>query len=105
MAFWKPGTIAPGSQQPAIKESQLDRENEKEVEVMVYNPFGSLSIQQQRVRLPIYQYSNHFFKNHLLFFNKKKKELHILYLVEKYPVLIIVGETGCGKTTRIFFLI
>ena len=24
----------------------------------------------------------------------------MLYLVEKYQVVIIVGQTGCGKTTR-----
>jgi Tfp pilus assembly pilus retraction ATPase PilT len=26
---------------------------------------------------------------------------HILYLVENYRALIVVGETGCGKTTQI----
>lgn len=26
---------------------------------------------------------------------------HILYLVENYQTLVIVGETGCGKSTQI----
>lgn len=26
---------------------------------------------------------------------------NILYLVESYQTMIIVGETGCGKTTQI----
>lgn len=26
---------------------------------------------------------------------------HIIYLLEKYRTLIIVGETGCGKSTQI----
>lgn len=26
---------------------------------------------------------------------------HILYLVESYQTLVIVGETGCGKSTQI----
>jgi HrpA-like RNA helicase len=27
-------------------------------------------------------------------------ELQILYLLENYPTVVIVGSTGCGKTTR-----
>lgn len=26
---------------------------------------------------------------------------HILYLVENYQTLVIIGETGCGKSTQI----
>lgn len=84
MTFWKPGTIAPGSNELAVKSSTLDRENEIENQVSVYNPNAKLTLQQQRIRLPIYQYRN-----------------HIIYLVEKYHVVVIVGETGCGKTTQI----
>ncbi|XP_065827461.1 probable ATP-dependent RNA helicase DHX35 [Oscarella lobularis] len=51
---------------------------------MAYNPHLSLSIQQQRQRLPVYKHKN-----------------HILYLVEKYQTVVIVGETGCGKSTQI----
>ncbi|VDN06380.1 unnamed protein product [Thelazia callipaeda] len=51
---------------------------------VVSNPFLSLSIEQQRARLPIFKYRT-----------------HILYMLEKYRVLIIVGETGCGKSTQV----
>lgn len=92
MAFWKPGTIAPGSEvlAPSKNSSQLDRENEKDASTettnFVYNPNKKYSLQQQRIRLPIFQ-------------NREQ----ILFLVEKYQVVIIVGETGCGKTTRKIF--
>ncbi|CAG8812853.1 43026_t:CDS:10, partial [Gigaspora margarita] len=79
MAFWKPGTIAPGT--------SLDRETEKETNealVTFVDRGTSLSIQQQRKRLPIY-----------------KSRDQILYLIEKYQTTIIVGHTGCGKTTQI----
>lgn len=50
----------------------------------VYNPNVSLSYDQQRQRLPIFNSRN-----------------HILYLLEKYQVLVLVGETGCGKSTQL----
>lgn len=52
--------------------------------LMIFNPNERLSLGQQRMNLPIYKYRT-----------------HILYLVEKYPTTIIVGHTGCGKTTQI----
>lgn len=50
----------------------------------VYNPNVSLSYEQQRQRLPIFNSRN-----------------HILYLLEKYQTLVLVGETGCGKSTQL----
>ncbi|KAI1309353.1 putative ATP-dependent RNA helicase DHX35 [Halotydeus destructor] len=44
----------------------------------------SLSSSQQRHRLPIYQYRD-----------------QILFLLEKYQVVIIQGETGSGKSTQV----
>ncbi|CAG8695408.1 12228_t:CDS:10 [Funneliformis caledonium] len=79
MAFWKPGTVAPGT--------SVDREAEKESSeniVTFVNLSSNLSIQQQRKRLPIF-----------------KSRDQVLYLVEKYQTTIIVGQTGCGKTTQI----
>lgn len=43
----------------------------------VYNPYYSLSLDQQKKKLPIYH-------------NKD----HIIYLLEKYQTLVLVGETG-----------
>ncbi|KAI8981509.1 P-loop containing nucleoside triphosphate hydrolase protein [Pilobolus umbonatus] len=80
MSFWKPGTVAPGS--------SLDRdaENEADEAVLIHaeKQYRHLSLQQQRERLPVF---------------KLRKEL--LYLVETYQTTIVVGETGCGKTTQI----
>jgi ATP-dependent RNA helicase DDX35 len=50
----------------------------------VYNPYVSLSLERQRQRLPI-----------------AKNRDHILYLLEKYQTLVLVGETGCGKSTQV----
>ncbi len=63
MTFWKPGTVAPGSDELIpIKSSTFDRETEKEISSgsdIILSQFSTqkLSIQQQRVRLPIYQNS------------------------------------------------
>ncbi|KAI0055480.1 P-loop containing nucleoside triphosphate hydrolase protein [Artomyces pyxidatus] len=75
--FWKPGTLGPGS--------SLDRASGEEAAVVASAPIsGFLSLQAQRERLPIFKH--------------KEKLLHC---VEKYPVVIVVGQTGCGKTTQI----
>jgi len=78
--FWKPGSDTPGS--------HIEEERENVVETasfsMVYNPNASFSIERQRQSLPVFRYRN-----------------HILYLVENYRTVIIVGETGCGKSTQI----
>ena len=78
--FWKPGADAPGSH---IEE---ERENiaESAASSVVYNPNASLSIERQRQALPVFRYRN-----------------HILYLVENYRTVVVVGETGCGKSTQI----
>ncbi|GES86963.1 probable ATP-dependent RNA helicase DHX35 [Rhizophagus clarus] len=79
MAFWKPGTVAPGI--------SVDREAEKETSenLVTFVDHGSnLSIQQQRKILPIF-----------------KSRDQILYLVEQYQTTIIVGQTGCGKSTQL----
>ncbi|CAI4231079.1 unnamed protein product [Auanema sp. JU1783] len=48
------------------------------------NPYGSLNIQSQRARLPIFKNRN-----------------HIIYMCERYRTVIVVGETGCGKSTQV----
>ncbi|TFL03684.1 hypothetical protein BDV98DRAFT_395815 [Pterulicium gracile] len=76
LQFWKPGTVGPGS--------TLDRASEAEGNVISSNPsaLAALSIQSQRERLPIYKHRE-----------------KMLYCAENYGVMIIVGQTGCGKTT------
>ena len=78
--FWKPGTDAPGS---CIEEERLNTV-ETAASSVVYNPNASLSMERQRQSLPVFRYRN-----------------QILYLVENYRTVVVVGETGCGKSTQI----
>ncbi|XP_043488976.1 probable ATP-dependent RNA helicase DHX35 [Polistes fuscatus] len=50
----------------------------------VYNAHHSLALDMQRKRLPIFRNRD-----------------HIIYLLEKYQTLVLVGETGCGKSTQL----
>ncbi|XP_075987847.1 putative ATP-dependent RNA helicase DHX35 [Anticarsia gemmatalis] len=50
----------------------------------VYNRYHHLPLDTQRQRLPVFQYRN-----------------QILYLLEKYQTLVLIGETGCGKSTQV----
>ena len=50
----------------------------------IYNRYINLELEEQRRRLPIYKY-----------------RLHILYLLEKYQTLVLVGDTGSGKSTQV----
>ncbi|KAL9714908.1 hypothetical protein Ac2012v2_001568 [Leucoagaricus gongylophorus] len=77
LKFWKPGTAVPGS--------SLDRVSEQEGSLVQSTPFtSSLSIQDQRERLPIFQHRS-----------------KLLYCIETYGTTIVVGQTGCGKTTQL----
>ncbi|XP_027198576.2 putative ATP-dependent RNA helicase DHX35 [Dermatophagoides pteronyssinus] len=69
-----------------IKQSMNEdrNENDHDFQTIPFNPNKSLSIEQQRLRLPIHNFKN-----------------HIAYLLEKYQVLIVIGETGCGKSTQL----
>ncbi|KAJ7702475.1 pre-mRNA splicing factor [Mycena rosella] len=75
LQFWKPGTTGPGS--------SLDRDTDGEG-FAVPSAISSLSIQNQRERLPIFKHRD-----------------KLLYAIEKYGVIIVVGQTGCGKTTQL----
>ena len=75
MAMWKPGTKAPGLSIERISDEKRD---------VVVNKMAHLPLTTQRQRLPIYS-----------------NRLHILYLLENYRTVIVVGETGCGKSTQI----
>jgi hypothetical protein len=93
LQFWKPGTVGPGS--------TLDRATETEESVVQSAPpSGAYSIQAQRERLPI-------FKHRQFPTSRTRSRLYLprpgeklLYCIEKFGVTIVVGQTGCGKTTR-----
>lgn len=78
--FWKPDSEKPGggitTERPVNGDDTAD--------TAIYNPNSSLSMNLQRQRLPIFMHRT-----------------NILYLLEKYETVIIVGETGCGKSTQI----
>jgi ATP-dependent RNA helicase DDX35 len=72
-----------GSSTNNWKEDKVDIDAIRETS-FVYNASPSLALAAQRQRLPI----------------AKNKE-HILYLLEKHQVVIVVGETGSGKSTQV----
>jgi ATP-dependent RNA helicase DDX35 len=73
MSFWKPGTVAPGS--------DFDRNNES---LCVYLQNQHLPVKDQRALLPIHKHKN-----------------TLLYLIETHQVVVVVGHTGSGKTTQL----
>ncbi|XP_067007183.1 probable ATP-dependent RNA helicase DHX35 [Anabrus simplex] len=77
----KPKFLKPGEGTWQEDKSEIDPNN---ATTFVYNPHVSLSLVQQRQRLPIYTNRN-----------------HILYLLERFQTLVLVGETGSGKSTQI----
>lgn len=87
--FWKPGTLGPGS--------SLDRVEERDAAIISAPPTDS------RERLPIFKHSLSLdLASHLSADSLVGQKL--LYCVENYGVSIVVGQTGCGKTTRTPFV-
>lgn len=54
------------------------------ITTFVFNAHHSLAIEAQRERLPIRNYRD-----------------EILHCLEQHQILVLVGETGCGKSTQI----
>ena len=80
--FWKPG----GARPAAVAHDALERDarDDGTASSVVFNPHRGLSLSQQRLRLPIYA---------------NRREL--LYMVSRWRTVVVVGHTGCGKTTQI----
>ena len=78
--FWRPGTSKPG----ADLQSERTVEGDGAGSFVQYNSNISLSMQQQRQRLPVFKYRN-----------------QILHLLEKYQTLVLSGSTGSGKSTQV----
>ena len=76
MKFWRPGASAP--QETVMLDAGSGDQTAS------FNPNNNLSLTMQRQKLPIFQFRN-----------------HILWLVENYKTVVLVGETGCGKSTQI----
>ena len=79
--FQRPGERRPGAFGVSFVPNP---EGDEASHVLPYNKYGHLRINEQQARLPIYAY-----------------ERDVLYLVERHATSIIIGETGCGKSTQI----
>nr|XP_050855532.1 probable ATP-dependent RNA helicase DHX35 [Vespula vulgaris]XP_050855534.1 probable ATP-dependent RNA helicase DHX35 [Vespula vulgaris]XP_050855535.1 probable ATP-dependent RNA helicase DHX35 [Vespula vulgaris] len=77
----KPVFSKPGSSTWQEDKPDIDAHSSTQ---FVYNAHHSLALDMQRKRLPIYRNRD-----------------HIIYLLEKYQTLVLVGETGCGKSTQL----
>ena len=98
LQFWKPGTVGPGS--------NLDRASQTEEFIVPSAPSSSsLSLQSARERLPIFKHSAPSslpigtikFTCHNILIGQR-----LLYAVQNHGVVILVGHTGSGKTTRVY---
>ncbi|KAK3519482.1 hypothetical protein QTP70_031671 [Hemibagrus guttatus] len=78
MKFWKPGAEAPG----VCEERELNTEPSSTA--VIYNPHSALSVEKQRQKLPVFKHRN-----------------NILYMVESFQTVVILGETGSGKSTQV----
>ncbi|KAK4058654.1 hypothetical protein OIO90_000098 [Microbotryomycetes sp. JL221] len=83
MAFWRPGTVAPGS--------SIDRDAEANRAESGAGGVGAITgrvtnvaISERRKRLPI-----------------AKQRDALLYLLEQHPVIVLQSPTGTGKSTQI----
>ncbi|XP_045457381.1 probable ATP-dependent RNA helicase DHX35 [Melitaea cinxia] len=91
--FLKPGddTLYPAKNKDGVIETLVNPNIDSALSIdgdsktnFVYNRYHHLPLEAQRKKLPVFQYRN-----------------HILYLLEKYQTLILIGETGCGKSTQV----
>ena len=77
MSFWRPGAPQPGAPDGDVDEALVPAS-------AGYNPRASLPADVQRRSLPVFAHRQ-----------------EILFAVEHYGVVVVVGETGCGKSTQI----
>jgi ATP-dependent RNA helicase DDX35 len=83
MAFWRPGEAAPPSAS-SLSVLGLGGDDVDDAPLpFAPNPFTHSPLAAQRRALPIYEH-----------------RLSILHAVEKHGVVIVVAETGSGKSTR-----
>eukprot|EP00227_Mantoniella_beaufortii_P019802 CAMPEP_0197600638 /NCGR_PEP_ID=MMETSP1326-20131121/33662_1 /TAXON_ID=1155430 /ORGANISM="Genus nov. species nov., Strain RCC2288" /LENGTH=87 /DNA_ID=CAMNT_0043167757 /DNA_START=176 /DNA_END=435 /DNA_ORIENTATION=- len=86
MAFWKPGGKKPPTESSLPLSAEVDRDaaGEGGGRMAIFNRNETLALVTQRERLPIF-----------------KCRAAILYLVETRATTVLVGQTGCGKTTQV----
>ena len=82
MSFYRPKFIRPNVDS-CIDTERLN-ELESEQELAKFSIHGDLSLEVQRQQLPIFKHRN-----------------QILYALETHRVVVVVGETGSGKSTQL----
>lgn len=80
--FWRPN--APSNKTFVRTTKEIDRDPSLNERVPVVNRYKHLSLSQQRLQLPIARYKT-----------------EVLYLLEKYKTIVLIGETGSGKSTQL----
>ncbi|BGP06196.1 hypothetical protein JCM10049v2_002015 [Rhodotorula toruloides] len=81
MAFWKPGTVAPGS---SIDRDTVNQESAGGGAPAVTGRIERIAVSERRGRLPI-----------------AKQRDALLYLLERHPVVVLQSPTGTGKSTQL----
>eukprot|EP00918_Siedleckia_nematoides_P044336 GHVU01096965.1.p1 GENE.GHVU01096965.1~~GHVU01096965.1.p1 ORF type:complete len:145 (-),score=10.85 GHVU01096965.1:205-639(-) len=76
--YWKPGQPPPGR---GVSLAALGASDDG---IAVYNPLRGLPIKHQREKLPVYKY-----------------RLNFLWSVETHRVVIVLADTGSGKSTQL----
>lgn len=76
MSFWKPAAVA------QLLREDADHNQDDQTGVVAPMNFSRAPLAQQRMLLPIY-----------------KHRRQILYALEQYGIVVIVGETGSGYVT------
>lgn len=70
--------------------------------ILSYNPNINLTLSQQRQRLPVFKVCPlKAFMSIVATALSVQYRSQILYLLEKYRTVVIIGETGSGKTTQV----
>eukprot|EP01134_Creolimax_fragrantissima_P006981 CFRG6981T1 len=82
--FWRPGTTGPGSSLDRSANEEEGFDVNRALSAITHTPSSFAALSAHRKQLPVYKYRQ-----------------HILYLLETYKTIVVVGETGCGKTTQV----
>ena len=82
MSFWKPATT---QGQQLVRDDDAGGDNNDDNQGAAPMNFSRAPLAQQRMLLPIY-----------------KHRRQILYALEQYGIVVIVGETGSGYVSSVF---
>ena len=107
MAFWRPGTVAPGSS--IDRDAEASKAESGAGVGAITGRVNSAAISERRSRLPIakQRQSASTFEGHSLVAIAEPLVFALLtgeallYLLEQHPVIVLQSPTGTGKSTQI----